>query len=60
MVGNAGAIVIIVIAMHRRGWHIEQSLTECELVSAVAVGEEAIVANAMEAVRQYVDAGSVA
>jgi len=55
VVGNAGAFVIIVIAMRRRGWHIEQSLTERELVGAVAVGEEAIVANAMEAVRQYVE-----
>ena len=52
---ESGAIVVIVIAMHRRGWHIEQSLTERELVGAVAVGEEAIVANAMEAVRQYVE-----
>ena len=34
VVGNAGAFVIIVIAMRARGWHIEQSLTERELVSA--------------------------
>ena len=37
-----------------RRWRVEQPATERELGGAVAVGEEAVVADAMEAVRQGV------
>lgn len=55
MVGTAWAIVIIVMAIRRGRGHIEQASTECELVGAMGVSEEAVVANAMEAVRQHVE-----
>jgi hypothetical protein len=35
-------------------WRAEQPATECELGGALAVGEEAVVADAMKAVRQGV------
>ena len=35
-------------------WRVEQPAAECELGGALAVGEEAVVADAMEAVRQGV------
>ena len=38
----------------RRG-HSEQASAEYELVGAMAVGQEAVVTNAMEAIRQYVE-----
>ena len=47
VVAGAGAIIVIVLRGRRR--HIEQGSTERELVGAVAVGEEAVVANAMKA-----------
>jgi|SRR5690349_262067 len=53
--GRVVAIVIIVIAFCRCcRERIEQVSTERELVGAMAVGKEAIVANAMEAARQHV------
>jgi hypothetical protein len=55
MVGTAWAIVIIVMAIRRGRGHIEQASTERELVGAMGVSEEAVVANAMEAVRQHVE-----
>ena len=53
MVGGGLAVVIIVVAIRRRRWHIKQPAAERELGGAMAVGEEAVVANAMEAVGQY-------
>jgi hypothetical protein len=55
VVGGALADVIIVVAIHRRRGRTEQASAECELVGAMAVRQEAIVTNAMEAVRQYVE-----
>jgi hypothetical protein len=49
------AIVIIVIAIRRCREHIEQVSTKRKLVGAMAVGKEAIVANAMESARQHVE-----
>ncbi len=46
--------IIIVIAIHRRRRNIEQASAKRELVGAMAVGKEAVVTNAMEAIRQYV------
>src|SRR6185312_14846728 len=37
-----------------RGWRVEQLAAERQLVGAVTVGEEAVVTDAMEAVRQGV------
>lgn len=55
MVGGGLAVVIIVVAIRRRRGRIEQPATECEFVGAMAVGEEAVAANAMETVEQYVE-----
>ena len=55
MGGTAWASVIIVMAIRRGRGHIEQTSTERELVGAMGVGEEAVVANAMETVRQHVE-----
>lgn len=55
MVGGSLAVVIIVVAIRRRRGRIEQPATEREFVGAMAVGEEAVVANAMETVGQYVE-----
>jgi hypothetical protein len=52
---GAGRSIVIIIAMGRRSGHIEHTSTERELVGAVAVGEEAIMSNAMEAGRQHVE-----
>jgi len=46
--------MIVSIAVSRSGRHLKELSTQHELVSAVAVGEQAIVANAMKAVWQHV------
>ena len=56
MVGGACVgIAIIVVAIHRRRGNIEQASANRELVGAMAVGQEAVVTNAMEAIRQYME-----
>jgi len=55
VVGGAQLVVFIVVAIHRRRGHSEQASAEYELVGAMAVGQEAVVPNAMEAIRQYVE-----
>jgi hypothetical protein len=52
VVGGAWVVVIIVVAIHRRRGHAEQVSAKCKLVGAMSVGKEAVVANAMEAIRQ--------
>jgi hypothetical protein len=48
-------VVIIDLVIHRRSGHGEQASAEPELVGTMAVGQEAIVPNAMEAIRQDVE-----
>jgi hypothetical protein len=55
VVGGAWADVIIVVAIHRHRGNIKQASAERELIGAMTVGKEAVVTNAMEAVRQYVE-----
>src|SRR6202521_6173992 len=47
--------VTIVVAIHRRRGHAEQASAKCKLVGAMSVGKEAVVANAMEAIRQHME-----
>ena len=49
MVGGGRAGVIAVGVRGWRRWHIESPSTEFELVGAMAVGEQAVVTDAMEA-----------
>ena len=55
LVGGAWVVVIILVALHRRRGHAEQASAKCKLVGAMPVGKEAIVANAMEAIRQHME-----
>jgi hypothetical protein len=55
VVEGAWAVVIIVVAIHRRRGNIKQASAKRELVGAMAVGKEAVVTNSMEAIRQYVE-----
>jgi hypothetical protein len=55
VVGGAWVAVVIVVVIRRRGGNIEQASAKRELVGAMAVGKEAVVTNAMEAIRQYVE-----
>ncbi len=55
MVGGAWVVVITPVAIHRRSGNGEQASTVRELVDAMAVRQEAVVANAMETIRQYVE-----
>ena len=55
MVGGAWVVVIIVVAIHRRAGHIEQASAKRELVGPMAVGKEAVAANAMKAIRQHME-----
>jgi hypothetical protein len=55
VVWGAWAVLIIVLAIRRRGRNIKQASAKRELVGAMAVGKEAVVPNAMEATRQYVE-----
>jgi len=54
VVGSARTVVVVGVIRGRRG-HLEQTSSEVELVGAVAVGEEAVVTDAMEAARQHVE-----
>lgn len=54
MVGATWAVVTIVVAIHLRSAHGQQASAERELVGAMAVRQEAVVTNAMEAIRQHV------
>ena len=54
MVGGACAGVTIFIAICRGRGRLEQASAKRELFGAMAVGKEAVVTNAMEAIRQYV------
>src|ERR1700674_1462650 len=55
VLGGAWGVVIIVVAIHRRIRHTEQASAKCKLVGAMSVGKEAVVANAMEAIRQHME-----
>ena len=55
VVGGGRADVIAVGVRGSRRWHIESPSTEFELVGAMAVGEQAVVTDAMEAAPQNVD-----
>jgi hypothetical protein len=55
VVGGAWVVVIIVFAIHRCRGHTEQASAKCNLVGAMSVGQEAVVANAMEAIRQHME-----
>ena len=55
VVGGAWVAVVIVVVIRRRGGNIEQASAKRELVGAMAVGKEAVVTNAMEPTRQYVE-----
>jgi hypothetical protein len=55
VVGSAWAVLIIVVAIHRRRGNIKQASAKRELVYAMAVGKETVVTNAMEATWQYVE-----
>ena len=55
MIAGAWVIVIAVVALHWRRGHTEQASAKCKLVDAMSVGKEAVVANAMEAVRQHME-----
>jgi hypothetical protein len=48
VVGGGRAGVIAVGARGSRRWHIESPSTEFELVGAMAIGEQAVVTDAME------------
>ena len=51
----AGVVVFIVAAIRRHRGQREQASAERELVGTVAVRQEAVMANAMEAIRQDVE-----
>ena len=55
MVGGAWVVVITPVAIHRRSGNGEQASTVRELVDAIAICQEAVVANAMETIRQCVE-----
>jgi hypothetical protein len=54
VLGDAWPSLIIVLAINSSRPHVEQFSTKRELVSAMTIGEQAIVANALKAIRQYV------
>ena len=54
MVGATWVFVTIVVAIYPRSAHGQQASAERELVGAMAVRQEAVVTNAMEAIRQHV------
>jgi hypothetical protein len=47
-------VVIIEVVIHRHSGYDEQTSAERELVGAMAVRQEAVVTNTMEAIRHYV------
>jgi hypothetical protein len=55
MVGGSWVSVVIVVVIYWRRGNMEQGSAKRELVSAVAVGKETVVTNAMEATRKYVE-----
>ena len=50
-----GCLTRAFLIAKRIAWHSQQSAAERELLGAMAVGEQAVVANAMEAARQHVE-----
>ena len=55
MVGGACVPLIIVGAILRRSRHVEQASAKRKLLGAMAVGQEAVMTNAMEPIRQHME-----
>jgi hypothetical protein len=55
LVGSAWIFAIIDVAIRRRRRRIKQAATDRELLSSTAIGQEAVMPNALEAVRQDVE-----
>src|SRR3984893_1115115 len=55
VIGCTALLVIVAIGFRRSGRYFKELSTQHELVGAMAVGGQAIVANAMEAVGQHME-----
>jgi hypothetical protein len=53
--GSDLVVGIVAVAIRRGGRHVEELSTESKLVGTMSVGEQPVVANAMEAVREDVE-----
>jgi len=54
VIGRIGIFVIIGAPIQCRRWHLEQPAAHCKLFGAMAVGEQPVITNPMESVRQNV------